>query len=618
MRVFLKREDLNHTGSHKINNVLGQALLVKRMGKTRVIAETGAGQHGVATATAAALLDLECVVYMGEEDTRRQALNVARMRLLGAEVIPVTIGTRTLKDAINEALRDWVANVETTHYLLGTVTGPHPFPEMVRDFHKIIGEEAKAQLLEEIGRLPDAVAACVGGGSNAMGIFNAFLDDPDVRLFGFEAGGEGISSGRHAARFSGGEPGVLHGAKSYLLQDDDGQTLPSHSVSAGLDYPSVGPEHAWLHDIGRADYRPGHRRRGHGGVPHPVPDRGHHPGDRVGARPGRRDPAGPRARRLDRRRRPRARAADQPVGPRGQGRGHGRGLVRPDRRRAGRAGRRRRAAVTRGRRRGRRSGSSSTGSGAPRSSGYLPVGYPSVDGSVDAVRTMIDAGVGHRRARRAVQRPGHGRPGRSSRPSTPRWPAAPRCATPSAPSSRSPAAVRPILVMTYWNLVLRYGVDAFARDLASAGGAGLITPDLIPDEAADWIAASDAHGLDRVFLVAPSSTPERLASTSAASRGLRLRGLDDGRHGGAGDARRPRRAARRGHPRRRRRSASASASASRGRSRPREVARYADGVIVGLGARAHAARRARRRRPAATALARLTAALADGRAGRAR
>lgn len=256
VRVFLKREDLNHTGSHKINNVLGQALLVKRMGKTRVIAETGAGQHGVATATAAALLDLECVVYMGEEDTRRQALNVARMRLLGAEVIPVTIGTRTLKDAINEALRDWVANVETTHYLLGTVTGPHPFPEMVRDFHKIIGEEAKSQLLEEIGRLPDAVAACVGGGSNAMGIFNAFLDDPGVRLFGFEAGGAGISSGRHAARFSGGEPGVLHGAKSYLLQDEDGQTLPSHSVSAGLDYPSVGPEHAWLHDIGRADYRP--------------------------------------------------------------------------------------------------------------------------------------------------------------------------------------------------------------------------------------------------------------------------------------------------------------------------------------------------------------------------
>ncbi|BDO42028.1 tryptophan synthase beta chain [Cellulomonas sp. NTE-D12] len=255
-RVFLKREDLNHTGSHKINNVLGQALLVKRMGKTRVIAETGAGQHGVATATAAALMDLECTVYMGEEDTRRQALNVARMRLLGAEVVPVRQGSRTLKDAINEALRDWVTNVETTHYLLGTVTGPHPFPEMVRDFHKIIGEEARAQLFDEIGRLPDAVAACVGGGSNAMGIFNAFLDEPSVRLFGFEAGGHGISSGEHAARFSGGEPGVLQGARSYLLQDDDGQTRPSHSVSAGLDYPSVGPEHAWLHDIGRAEYRP--------------------------------------------------------------------------------------------------------------------------------------------------------------------------------------------------------------------------------------------------------------------------------------------------------------------------------------------------------------------------
>ncbi len=255
-RVFLKREDLNHTGSHKINNVLGQALLVKRMGKTRVIAETGAGQHGVATATAAALLDLDCVIYMGEEDTRRQALNVARMRLLGAQVVPVTIGQRTLKDAINEALRDWVANVETTHYLLGTVTGPHPFPEMVRELHKVIGEEAREQILERVGRLPDVLAACVGGGSNALGLFNAFLDDPDVALFGFEAGGEGIESGRHAARFSGGAPGVLHGARSYLLQDDDGQTLPSHSVSAGLDYPSVGPAHSWLHDLGRATYRP--------------------------------------------------------------------------------------------------------------------------------------------------------------------------------------------------------------------------------------------------------------------------------------------------------------------------------------------------------------------------
>lgn len=255
-RVFLKREDLNHTGSHKINNVLGQALLTKRMGKKRVIAETGAGQHGVATATAAALMGLECVVYMGEVDTQRQALNVARMRLLGAEVVAVKSGSRTLKDAVNEAMRDWVTNVSTTHYVLGTVTGPHPFPEMVRNFHKIIGEEARAQLLAEVGRLPDAVCACVGGGSNAMGIFHAFVPEPSVRLYGFEAGGEGIESGRHAARFSTGIPGVLHGAATYVLQDEDGQTIESHSVSAGLDYPSVGPEHAYLYDTGRAEYRP--------------------------------------------------------------------------------------------------------------------------------------------------------------------------------------------------------------------------------------------------------------------------------------------------------------------------------------------------------------------------
>ena len=254
--ILLKREDLNHTGSHKINNVLGQALLTKRMGKTRVIAETGAGQHGVATATAAALLGLECVVYMGEEDTRRQALNVARMKLLGATVIPVTVGSRTLKDAINEAMRDWVANVETTHYLLGTVAGPAPFPEMVRDFHRIIGDEAREQMLDRFGRLPDAVVACVGGGSNAIGIFTAFIGDARVRLVGLEAGGDGVETGRHAATISGGAVGVLHGTRSYVLQDDDGQTIESHSISAGLDYPGVGPEHAFLADIGRAEYRP--------------------------------------------------------------------------------------------------------------------------------------------------------------------------------------------------------------------------------------------------------------------------------------------------------------------------------------------------------------------------
>lgn len=255
-RILLKREDLNHTGSHKINNVLGQALLTKRMGKKRIIAETGAGQHGVASATAAALFGLECVVYMGEADTKRQSLNVARMKLLGATVVPVTQGSKTLKDAINEAMRDWVTNVETTHYLLGTVAGPHPFPTMVRDFQRIIGVEARAQVLELTGRLPDAVLACVGGGSNAIGIFHPFLDDKAVRLIGFEAGGSGIETGLHAATISGGTPGVLHGTRSYVLQDKDGQTIESHSISAGLDYPGVGPEHAYLNDIGRAEYRP--------------------------------------------------------------------------------------------------------------------------------------------------------------------------------------------------------------------------------------------------------------------------------------------------------------------------------------------------------------------------
>lgn len=254
-RIFLKREDLNHTGSHKINNVLGQALLTKRVGKTRVIAETGAGQHGVATATAAALFGLECVIYMGEVDTERQALNVARMRLLGAQVIPVKAGSRTLKDAINEALRDWVTNVDNTNYIFGTVAGPHPFPAMVRDFQQIIGEEAREQILARTGTLPTAVSACVGGGSNAIGIFNAFLDDPEVALYGFEAAGEGVETPRHSATLTLGRPGVLHGAKSMMLQDEDGQTLESHSISAGLDYPGVGPEHAWLQEIGRAQYR---------------------------------------------------------------------------------------------------------------------------------------------------------------------------------------------------------------------------------------------------------------------------------------------------------------------------------------------------------------------------
>ena len=344
--------------------MLGQALLTKRMGKTRVIAETGAGQHGVATATAAALLGLECVVYMGEEDTRRQALNVARMRLLGAEVVPVTTGSRTLKDAINEAMRDWVTNVDTTHYLLGTVAGPHPFPMMVRDFQRVIGDEARAQVLERTGRLPDAVAACVGGGSNAIGIFHAFLDDPDVRLVGFEAGGDGIETGRHAAHDHRRRARrAARRASPTCCRTRTARRVESHSISAGLDYPGVGPEHALLKDIGRADVPAGHRRRGDGRVRAAVPHRGHHPGDRVGARP---------------RRCARAWAASwardaidpgQPVRPRRQGRRHRRAVVRPVRR-AGRVAARR-AAVSSRRAVARRS---------PRTGaaliGYLPVGLP--------------------------------------------------------------------------------------------------------------------------------------------------------------------------------------------------------------------------------------------------
>ena len=253
-KVYFKRDELNHTGSHKANNCMGQILLARRMGKSRIIAETGAGQHGVATATMCALFGLPCTVYMGATDIERQKSNVFRMKLLGAEVKPVTAGASTLKDAMNEALRDWVANVGDTYYLIGTVAGPHPYPMMVRDFQSVIGEEAKAQLHAAEGRLPDAAVACIGGGSNAMGLFHPFLDEPSVRLIGVEAGGRGIATGAHAASLTGGRPGVLHGNRTYLLQDDDGQILEAHSISAGLDYPGIGPEHSWLHDIGRVEY----------------------------------------------------------------------------------------------------------------------------------------------------------------------------------------------------------------------------------------------------------------------------------------------------------------------------------------------------------------------------
>ncbi len=252
--IYLKREDLNHTGAHKINNTIGQALLAKRMGKTRIIAETGAGQHGVASATVAARLGFECIVYMGEDDVKRQALNVYRMRLLGATVVPVTSGSKTLKDAMNEAMRDWVSNVDNTFYIIGTVAGPHPYPAMVRDFQSIIGREAKTQMLDKTGRLPDALVACVGGGSNAIGLFHPFIHDAGVAMYGVEGGGRGLETGQHAAPLCAGKPGVLHGNRTYLMEDEDGQIIETHSISAGLDYPGVGPEHAWLKDIGRANY----------------------------------------------------------------------------------------------------------------------------------------------------------------------------------------------------------------------------------------------------------------------------------------------------------------------------------------------------------------------------
>jgi len=253
-QIYLKREDLNHTGAHKINNTIGQALLAKHMGKTRIIAETGAGQHGVASATVAARLGLECVVYMGAEDVKRQAMNVYRMKLLGATVVPVESGSKTLKDALNEAMRDWVSNIDNTFYIIGTVAGPHPYPAMVRDFQTVIGREAKRQMTEMTGRLPDALVACVGGGSNAIGLFHPFLDDKDVAIYGVEGGGDGVDTPRHAAPLCAGRPGVLHGNRTYLMEDDDGQIIETHSISAGLDYPGVGPEHAWLKDVGRANY----------------------------------------------------------------------------------------------------------------------------------------------------------------------------------------------------------------------------------------------------------------------------------------------------------------------------------------------------------------------------
>ena len=495
-RILLKREDLNHTGAHKIRNVLGQALLTKRMGKQRVIAETGAGQHGVASATAAAYFGLDCTVYMGSVDTRRQALNVARMQLLGATVVPVDSGSATLKDAINEALRDWVASVDHTAYLFGTAAGPHPFPSMVRDFTRGIGDEARAQCLELTGRLPDAIAACVGGGSNAIGLFTAFLDDRDVAIHGFEAGGDGFETGRHAATIAAGESGVLHGARTFVLQDEDGQTIESHSISAGLDYPGVGPQHAHLAKSGRADYTPVTDTQAMDALALLARTEGIIAAvESAHALAGAYDVA----RELG----PDGPGAGQPLRARRQGHGD-RDVVVP----AGRGVVSVATAFDRAR-------------GEDRAAlvGYLPAGFPDVEGGIEALRIMVDSGCDVIEV---------GFPYSDPVMDGPTIQAAAQQALERGVRTRDvlrtveavAATGTPAVVMTYWNPVERYGVSRFAQDLAAAGGSGLITPDLTPDSAAEWIAAADGHDLDKIFLVAPSSTDTRIAMTTAACRGF--------------------------------------------------------------------------------------------------
>ncbi len=507
--------------------MLGQALLTTRMGKHRVIAETGAGQHGVASATAAAYFGLDCTVYMGSVDTKRQALNVARMELLGAKVVPVDSGSATLKDAINEALRDWVSTVDHTAYLFGTAAGPHPFPTMVRDFTRGIGDEARAQCLELTGRLPDAIAACVGGGSNAIGLFTAFLGDPDVRIYGFEPGGDGVETGRHAATITAGDSGVLHGARTFVLQDEDGQTIESHSISAGLDYPGVGPQHAHLAKSGRADYLP-------------ITDAQAMDALALLARTEGIIAAIESAHAL-------AGAFDvaRELGPEGlvlvnlSGRGD------KDMETA-------REWFGLGQKTGAEGVSVSTAFEKARADdraalvGYLPAGFPDVQGGIDAIRAMVDAGCDVIEV---------GLPYSDPVMDGPTIQAAAQQALDRGVRTtdvlRTVEAVAatgtPTVVMTYWNPVERYGVDRFARDLAAAGGAGLITPDLTPDADPHWPAAADAHGLDKVYLVAPSSTDARIAMTVAACRGFVYATAVMGVTGTRDHHQRPGRAARRPH-----------------------------------------------------------------------
>ena len=572
-RILLKREDLNHTGAHKIRNVLGQALLTRRMGKTRVIAETGAGQHGVASATAAAYFGLDCTVYMGAVDTRRQALNVARMHLLGAKVVPVESGSATLKDAINEALREWVASVDHTAYLFGTAAGPHPFPSMVRDFTRGIGDEARAQCLERYGVLPDAIAACVGGGSNAIGLFTAFLDDAgrrDLRLRGRRR-----RRSRPVAtppRSTPASAGVLHGARTYVLQDEDGQTIESHSISAGLDYPGVGPQHAHLAATGRATYLPvtddeamqalALLSRTEGIIP--AVESAHAIAGALKVAEELAAEKGPEATMLINL----SGRGDKDMGTAieyfGLGQDEvteetGRMSVAPPSTKASAEGR---AALV----------------------GYLPAGYPDVQGGIDALLAMVDAGcdvieIGLPYSDPVMDGPTIQAAAQQALERGVRTPDVLRTVEAVA------ATGTPTVVMTYWNPVERYGVARFAADLANAGGAGLITPDLTPDSGPEWIAAADEHDLDKVFLVAPSSTDDPDRDDHGRLPRLRLRHRRHGRH------RRPRRDQRPGRP------AGRAHQGSHRRRRPdlpvgvglgvsngdqaAEVASYADGVIVG-------------------------------------
>jgi tryptophan synthase beta chain len=537
-QIYLKREDLAHTGAHKINNALGQGLLVKRMGKQRIVAETGAGQHGVASATAAALLDLTCVVYMGTVDMARQQPNVLRMRLLGAEVRPVESGSRTLKDAINEAIRDWVTNVHNTHYLLGSALGPHPYPAIVRDFQAVIGAEARAQMLAQAGRLPDVCIACVGGGSNAIGLFHAFREDAAVRLVGVEAGGEGIASARHAARFADprlGRPGVLHGTYTYVLQDLDGQIAATHSISAGLDYPAVGPEHARLRELGRAEYTVAGDSealaafqllaRTEGILP--ALESAHAIAEAVRLAPRlSRDQlllvnlSGRGDKDLDTVVQALARAGGGEQGakskepktttpcsmlhapcsiPRGPASSvHTVGLARIA------------AAFAAARRQGRAA-----------LMPYFTLGYPDASTSEAIVRALAEAGADLLELGIPFSDPLADGPAiqRSTQVALERGMTLAGCLQLVA-RLRAAGVAQPLLLMGYFNPILAYGVERFASDAAAAGADGCIVPDLPPEEAVALEHACRAHELALVYLLAPTSTPERIAAVAARTSGF--------------------------------------------------------------------------------------------------